>query len=284
MKSEERHEECCPAPACRPFIKWVGGKTQLISELTRRLPLSFNRYFEPFVGGGALFFSLQPKTAFLSDINDELINAYLVVRDRVESLIRSLRRHTYEEDYYYNVRAWDRDPSYSRKSAAARAARLIYLNKTCYNGLYRVNAKGHFNVPFGEYNNPTILDASNLRECSRVLFNATIDRQGFLDVEKQAKKGDFVYFDPPYAPLSATSKFTSYASGGFGADEQKALRDVCIKLDRKGVKFMLSNSSAPLILELYKRFNVEFVKANRFVNSKVAGRGKINEVIVRNYI
>ena len=271
------------AVRCRPFVKWAGGKSQLISELTRRLPPSFNNYFEPFVGGGALFFHLLPEKAFLSDINEELVNAYLAVRDNVEGLLRALRRHRYEKEYYYSVRAWDRDSRYRQRSPLSRAARLIYLNKTCYNGLYRVNSNGHFNVPFGDYTNPAIADSRNLRLCSKALSCAQITVQCYLDMEGKARKGDLIYLDPPYAPLSTTSLFTSYTKAGFDVQDQIALRDLCRRLDKKGVFFMASNSSAPLILDLYREFNLQFVEAHRFVNSKADARGRIKEVIVTNY-
>ena len=267
----------------RPFVKWAGGKTQLLPELLTRVPERFTRYFEPFVGGGALFFALTPERAVLSDVNPDLINAYNVVKSNLTELMRDLRRHIYCEEYYYKVRNVDRTSAYKRWSSVRRAGRLIFLNKTCYNGLYRVNSKGEFNTPFGDYKNPKILDRDNLLACSRELQRATIVLESFEGVLKRAKKGDFVYFDPPYAPLSATSNFTSYSKGGFDSVMQVALRDVCLKLDKKGIKFMVSNSSAPLILELYKMFKISFVTASRAINSKVAGRGEIEEVIVTNY-
>ncbi|MCM1983735.1 DNA adenine methylase [Lyngbya confervoides] len=267
----------------RPFLKWAGGKGQLLPELIKRVPETYARYFEPFIGGGALFFALEPESAFLSDINPDLVNVYRVVKKDVEKLIKSLEKHYYCKDYFYEMRRADRTSTYSAWGDVRKASRLIFLNKTCFNGLYRVNSKGHFNVPFGNYKNPKILDEPNLLACSRVLQNAEITVDSFETVELKAEKGDFVYFDPPYVPLNVTSSFTSYSKEGFDTDRQLQLRDVCERLDQKGVKFMLSNSSAPLILELYQAFNLSLVRASRSINSKGNCRGKIAEVIVTNY-
>jgi len=267
----------------RPFLKWVGGKSQLLPELLARIPKFTGTYFEPFIGGGALFFALQPEHAQISDLNNELINCYQVVQRDVEGLITELARHKYESEYYYTVRNIDRAPEFARWTPTQRAARVIFLNKTCFNGLYRVNSKGYFNVPFGRYTNPKILDAENLRNCNRALSKTTINDLNFIDACTDAKEGDFVYFDPPYVPLSMTSSFTSYSADGFGVDMQQALFELCRRLDQKGVKFMLSNSSAPFVLELYRGFRVEHVLASRAINSKAQGRGKINEVVVCNY-
>lgn len=271
------------SPKCRPFLKWVGGKSQLLPDLMRRIPSDAKRYFEPFIGGGALLFACRPKKAYISDINPELINAYQVVKNDVEALIKNLSKHTYEKTYYYEIRNADRFPSFKRWSQVRRASRLIFLNKTCFNGLYRVNSKGHFNTPFGRYSDPAILDAENLRACSRVLQSVSIQLAGFDFFEDSADKGDFVYFDPPYAPLSATSYFTSYSSAGFDAKMQCALFELCCRLDKRGVRFMLSNSSAPFVKALYKRFKIERVPAIRAINSKAEKRGAVQEVIVTNY-
>ncbi|MGI6525045.1 MAG: DNA adenine methylase [Bdellovibrionota bacterium] len=272
-----------PQPSPRPFIKWAGGKKQLLKILKGLAPSNFNRYFEPFVGGGALFFELQPKNAYLSDINGELINAYTAVRDNCKKLCQALKKHKGGEEYYYEIRNADRRPSYNRWHSVSKASRLIYLNKNCYNGLYRVNSLGQFNVPFGRYKNPKWLDEDNLQACSIALKDTHLKVASFESVLKKAEKGDFVYFDPPYAPLSATSNFTTYNPNGFGQDEQLRLRDVCVELDKRGVKWMLSNSAAPLIMELYKGFNIYKVKAARVINSKGSGRGKITEVLITNY-
>ncbi len=267
----------------KPFLKWAGGKAQLLKELHYRLPPKFGRYFEPFLGGGALFFSLQPKQAFLSDNNAELINAFSVVRDKVRPLIKDLQQHAYDSEYYYQIRRADQHPEFSEYSDVQRASRTIYLNKTCFNGLYRVNARGHFNVPFGKYSNPTIADESNLLACSKALKNVRLSCSPYTGIEQQVKRGDFVYFDPPYAPSSKTANFTAYTKGGFGAAEQKKLRDLCQRLDRKGVLFMLTNSHTPLIEGLYMGFDISLVRASRAINSNAKRRGLVNEVVITNY-
>jgi DNA adenine methylase len=279
--SKGEEAQGCTLP--KPFVKWAGGKTQLLPELFSRVPQRFRKYHEPFIGGGALFFALAPEDACISDNNSDLINVYQVVRDNVAALIRALGQFRHCEQEYYRIRDLDRTNGYKRWGAVRKAARLIYLNKTCYNGLYRVNSKGHFNTPFGDYKNPKFYSRDNLLACSKALGAAEIKFDSFEAVLGRAKKGDFVYFDPPYAPLSSTSNFTAYCKGGFDANMQKALRDICIRLDKIGVKFMVSNSSVPLILDLYNMFKVDFVQAARAINSKAAGRGLINEVVVRNY-
>lgn len=265
----------------KPFVKWVGGKRQLIAELEKYVPKPLSgTYFEPFVGGGALFFHLQPKRAVLSDSNERLIRAYRGIQTDVEGVIRLLRGYEkkHEKDFYLKVRANPVDD----KSDAEVAAWFIYLNRTGYNGLYRVNSKGEFNVPFGDYKNPTICDANTLRACSTALQSAKLCLQDFGEVTKQAKKGDFVYFDPPYVPLSTTSDFTAYTRDGFGPKRQEQLRDVARELKRRGVVVLLSNSSAPLVHELYaKGFDKIEVGANRAVNCKPDGRGKVAELIIR---
>lgn len=268
---------------CRPFVKWAGGKGQLLTELRSRVPATFGSYFEPFAGAGALFFSLQPQIAYLADVNEELINAYMVVQQDVEHLIELLADYSYDRDRYYAVRALDRNSAFDNLSPAARAARFIYLNKTCFNGLYRVNSRGEFNVPFGRYVNPTICDSDNLRACSATLQDVTLAVKGFAASCAQASRGDFVYLDPPYMPLSRTSSFTRYAKDDFTASDQERLRDTCRALNKAGVFFMLSNSAAPLMYELYREFAIEEVAASRAINSKAAKRGAVSELIVRNY-
>lgn len=267
----------------KPFVKWVGGKTQLLPELTSRIPDDFSRYFEPFIGGGALFFHYSPKQSTLIDINEELTNAYTVIKYETDELIADLKQHIYEKEYYYQLRNVDRTDEYQSWSDVRRASRLIYLNKTCFNGLYRVNSKGEFNTPIGRYKNPKIVDETNLRACSLALQKAEIVNDSFLEVEKLVDNNDFVYFDPPYAPLNATSNFTGYSQQGFDGEMQVSLRNLCDRLDRKGVRFMLSNSNAPLILDLYQEYKIEFVYATRAINSKGNKRGKIPEMIVTNY-
>jgi DNA adenine methylase len=267
----------------KPFVKWVGGKTQLLSELTSRIPSNFSRYFEPFMGGGALFFHLQPEHSTLIDINEELTLAYRVIKLKTEELIADLKRHIYEKEYYYQIRNVDRTDEYKLWSDVQKASRLIYLNKSCFNGLYRVNSKGEFNTPMGSYKNPKIVNEINLRACSQALQKAQIVNASFLEVEEKMNSDDFVYFDPPYAPLNATSNFTGYSQKGFDDQMQLDLRDLCDRLHARGIRFMVSNSNAPLILDLYDHYKIELVYANRAINSKANKRGKIPEVIVTNY-
>ena len=270
----------------QPFLKWVGGKRQLINELKKHLPNDYNRYFEPFIGGGALFFSLEPENAFISDLNCELINTYKVVKDNVEDLIKELLKYKNEKEFYYKIRELDRDLSgYNKLSPIQKAARFIYLNKTCYNGLYRVNKNGQFNVPFGKYKNPKICDIENLKKCSQILKNNIIDIKcgDFSIILDYVRPKDFVYFDPPYVPLNNTSNFTSYTSDGFGAETQCKLEQVCKELTNEGVFWMLSNSYTEFILELYKNYNIHIVHAKRSINCRGNSRGKIKEVIITNY-
>lgn len=266
-----------------PFIKWAGGKGRLLDDLTSRLPDSFRRYFEPFVGGGALFFRLQPKHATLSDTNAELINCYTVIRDQVDELVASLGQHRYEREYYYALRNIDRAPEYVTWTPVERASRLIYLNKSCYNGLYRVNSHGHFNVPFGRYDNPTIVDEENLRACSDALQGIELVVESFTEVLNRADKGDFVYFDPPYVPLSQTASFTSYTQEGFALRDHFTLFKVCKELDARGAFFSLTNSYTTLALDLYRSFDIEIISASRAINSKSTGRGPLREVVIRNF-
>lgn len=268
---------------CKPFLKWPGGKRQLLRELLKRIPKSFNRFFEPFVGGGALFFSIKPEWGYISDINPELINVYEVVQNNVEELITCLKNHRNEEDYFYKLRNVDRSKEYNTWSNVEKASRLIYLNKTCFNGLYRMNSDGQFNVPFGYYKKPNIVDEKNLIACSTLLKKTEIVLASFESVEKQARQGDFIYFDPPYVPLNKTSSFTKYYKNDFDLDSQFALRELCDRLSRKGVLFMLSNSYTETVRELYRNYNVKTVRANRAINCKADGRGKINELIITNY-
>ena len=266
-----------------PIVKWVGGKRQLMFELLKNMPENYNRYFEPFIGGGALFFELQPDNAYISDMNEELINLYQVVRDNVDELIADLQKHDISKDYFMEIRNIDRTDEYKNWSDVKKASRFIYLNRTCFNGMYRVNSKGEFNVPFGHYKNPRILDENNLINCSNLLQRTEIKHADFSEILKKVKKGDFVYFDPPYVPLSETSSFTSYTKDGFDVDMQFKLRDVCDELDSLGVNFLLSNSDTKLVNELYENYNIKKVFASRQINANADGRGKITEVLVRNY-
>ena len=267
----------------KPFLKWVGGKRQLLGKLTQRLPKVIARYHEPFLGGGALFFDLaglrKIKKAFLSDANAELINTYAMVRDEVEPLILSLRNLRHSEEDFYRIRALKP----AELPPIERASRLIYLNKTCYNGLYRVNSRGEFNVPFGRYKSPLICDAINLRACSKVLKDAELSCRSFESVKNRAKKGDFIYFDPPYHPVSKTSNFSGYSRGGFGEADQKKLGEIFSKSAEKGCWVMLSNSDSKFTRDLYVGWDIETVNATRAVNSKASGRGPVKEILVRNY-
>ncbi len=269
--------------AARPFIKWAGGKSRLIEQYQPFLPTEFQRYHEPFLGGGALFFHLAPqlraqrKQAYLSDLNPELVNVYRCVRDRVSPLIQLLGDHQqrHSEDHYYQVRATP------ETDQIARAARFIYLNKTCYNGLYRENSKGQFNVPIGRYKNPKICAPDLLRAAAAALQIADISEQPFTAVSKRARDAqDFVYFDPPYHPLSETSKFTAYSQYRFAAEQQTALLSVIRQLTSQHVQVLASNSDCQFIRELYANFTIKTITAARSINSKASKRGKITEVLV----
>jgi len=267
----------------RPVLKWAGGKRQLLSRLIARLPPHFSVYHEPFVGGAALFVELARcnllATAYLSDINPVLIELYTALRDQVEAVITALKLHVHDEAYYYSIRALDPHSL----TLPERAARIIYLNKTCFNGLYRENKAGKFNVPFGRHKNPTICDEVNLRAVSQLLQGVTITRQSFTEVLANANSGDFVYFDPPYLPTSATANFTGYARDGFGLFDQEQLRDVFFQLAERGIYAMLSNSDMPLIRDMYADANIQQVFATRAINSRGSQRGPVPELIICNY-
>lgn len=252
-------------------------------ELLKNMPKNYNRYFEPFIGGGALFFELQPDNAYISDMNEELINLYSTVRDNVYKLIHDLSKHEITKEYFLKIRNLDRTEKFLNLSSIERASRFIYLNRTCFNGMYRVNSKGEFNVPFGNYKNPRIIDENNLLNCSELLKKTEIKCADFSEILNKVQKGDFVYFDPPYVPLNETSSFTSYTKDGFDIDMQFKLRDVCDELDSMGVKFMLSNSDTKLVNDLYENYEIKKVFASRQINANADGRGKITEVLVKNY-
>lgn len=269
-----------------PVLKWVGGKRQLLGTLTPLLPQRITTYCEPFVGGGALLFDLQPNTAYVNDINGDLIRVYNVIKSDVESLITTLQEYKNESDFFYAVRDWDRDKEkYSSLSDVQKAARILYLNKTCYNGLFRVNNAGEFNSPFGNYRNPNIVNAPTLRAVSSYLNTATVHLSSldYAEVLKTLPKGTFVYLDPPYDPVSDTSSFTGYSKGGFNRDDQIRLRECCDDLNARGLKFMLSNSATDFIKEQYSAYHVTIVQAKRAVNSDSTKRGEVDEVVVRNY-
>lgn len=272
-------------PVPRPFLKWAGGKTQLADALLERMPPVFNIYHEPFLGSGAFFFRLyreqKIRRAILSDINAELIDTYIAIRDNVSDVIRFLSEFPYNKEFYYAIRK--KDPW--QLSLPERAARMIYLNKTGYNGLYRVNRQGKFNVPFGRYKSPRYLDKENLLAVSRALQNVDIMCVPFETVLERTSTGDLVYFDPPYIPLSHTANFTSYHANGFGLADQERLRDICIELSRKEVFIMLSNSNTDITRALYNlpHFSIHEVLASRAINCNGAKRGKILELIITNY-
>ncbi|MBD1927902.1 DNA adenine methylase [Trichocoleus sp. FACHB-90] len=275
----------------KPFLKWAGGKSKLLEQYKYYFPTNFKNYYEPFLGGGAVFFYINQafhKKAVLTDINNNLIETYLCVRDNVEHLIELLSHHQIKHNkaYYYEMR------SLSYNTDLERAARLIYLNKTCFNGLYRENSKGKFNVPIGRYVNPAICQPDLLRSVSIALQSAVIDVRPFEDILKYANSDDFVYFDPPYHPLSDTSYFTAYSRYSFNEDNQIKLRNVFAQLAAQGVKVMLSNSDCTFIRELYsddKIFQannlptIHTISASRAINSNPQKRGKISEILVTSY-
>ncbi|MGB9661713.1 MAG: DNA adenine methylase [Moorellaceae bacterium] len=263
----------------KPLVKWAGGKGQLLPQMVPLFPRKFALYLEPFVGGGAVFFHLLPEKAVLIDNNPELINFYLVVRDNVEDLIIASSRHRNTREYYYFLRA--QDPK--KMDPVSRASRFLYLNKTAYNGLWRVNRQGKYNVPYGRYKNPKIVDAENLRAASRVLQRAEILLDDFSRVLSYAQAGDFVYLDPPYHPVSDTACFTSYTSEAFTEEDQKRLAEVFRLLDRKNCLVMLSNSDTPFIRSLYSDYDIRVVQARRAINCRADRRGPVTELIIRNY-
>jgi DNA adenine methylase len=269
-----------------PVLKWAGGKRQLLDVLVPLLPKRITTYCEPFVGGGALLFKIQPKRAYVNDINTELINVYRVIKTDVEKLINDLSKHENTADYFYALRNLDRDKdNYETLSDIQRASRILYLNKTCYNGLYRVNNAGEFNAPYGYYRNPNIINAPVLRAVSLYLNSndVTLSDVDYKEVLKKIRKGTFVYIDPPYDPVSDTANFTGYVRGGFSHEEQISLRECCDELDRRGIKFMVSNSATKFIKQQYKNYNITKVKAKRTINSNPNRRGDIDEVVIRNY-
>lgn len=269
-----------------PVVKWVGGKRQLLPEITPLLPNRITSYCEPFLGGGAVLFSLQPSRVIVNDINADLITVYKVIRDNVNELIESLEQHQNTSEYFYSIRDKDRDKVvYDSMTDVEKASRLIYLNKTCFNGLFRVNSSGEFNSPFGYYKNPNIINAPTLRAVNKYFNTAHIDfyHEDFAATLDRVGKGTFVYLDPPYDPVSDTASFTGYNKGGFDRAEQIRLKQCCDVLNAKGIRFMLSNSATEFIQELYKDYKINIVKAKRAVNADANKRGAVEEVIIRNY-
>jgi DNA adenine methylase len=266
-----------------PFLKWAGGKGRLLKQYDPYFPPrnEIRHYYEPFIGGAAVFFYLQPQEATLSDINNKLVDAYRIVQQNVEGLIRLLKEHKNEKEYFYRVRSLDP----TNLSPQEQAARLIFLNKTCYNGLYRENQGGRFNVPFGRYKNPRICDEQRLRTASAVLQGVDLREAEFDQALSNAVPGDFIYLDPPYAPISDTSNFTSYNRYNFLAADQHRLADTVHDLTARGCTVMLSNSSAPLVYELYgdRGYHLIKVKSRRNINSKADRRGLVTELLILNY-
>lgn len=267
-----------------PILKWVGGKRQLLTEIIPLINKKCSTYVEPFLGGGAILFEIQPNKAIINDLNRELINVYLTVRDFPEELIAELKNHDeYNlENYFYELRSIDRTPEYENMTNIGKAARVIYLNKTCYNGLYRVNSAGQFNSPYGKYKNPNIVNAPTIRAMSKYLKNKNIDiHQGdYKDVLRGLGKGTFVYLDPPYMPISSSSSFTGYTENGFSYKQQVELRDECDKLRANRISFLQSNSDCPEIRELYREYDIRIVQAKRRINSKAMCRGEISELLI----
>ncbi len=270
-----------------PVLKWVGGKRQLLNEIIPMIPSNCSTYVEPFIGGGAVLFELQPNKAIINDYNSELVNVYTVIKDHPEDLIKELQFHKENNtaEHFYMVREYDRNPNFfSQMTNVQKAARIIYLNKTCYNGLYRVNSAGQFNSPYGKYKNPNIVNEHVIRAMSKY-FNEntiTIKNGDYKEPLKGLRKGAFVYLDPPYMPLTTSSSFTGYTENGFDENKQRELKDECDKLDKKEIKFLQSNSDCEFIRELYKDYNIKTIKAKRAINSKGNSRGEINEVLIYN--
>lgn len=262
-----------------PFLKWAGGKTQLLNELLARAPKEFNSYYEPFLGSGALFFALTPHKAYLGDINDELINVFEVVRDKPDELVSSLAKHINTSEAFYLTRALNPNDL----STVERASRFIYLNRTCFNGLYRVNKQGKFNVPFANYKNPNFVQELKIKSASKALKHADIRHESYVNLLKDAQPGDFIYIDPPYHPAGGYSDFKRYNKEGFSEEDQKKLALLYEELHKKGCKVMLSNSDTPFTRKLYSKWNIATLQAKRMINSDASKRGVVTEILVTNY-
>lgn len=267
-----------------PVLKWAGGKRSLITKILKLFPANYKErtYHEPFIGGGAIFFNIKPKSGSINDIAPHLMNFYKIVRDKPNELITEACQYKRDKETYYKLLKVFNQSSISD---VKRAALLLYLNKTAFNGLYRVNSKGEFNVPFGSYKNPTVVPKSRILSASKILKNIEIYNEDFSYIKDIVNEGDLCYLDPPYQPISNTANFTSYSKEGFDLDEQKRLRDLCVTLDEKGVLFVLSNSHAQSVRELYnknERFRIKNVQAKRVISSKASTRGSINEILVTN--
>ena len=268
-----------------PFLKWAGGKRQLLPEIRKHIPQNMNTYYEPFVGAGAVFLDLQFNNVVINDINSELINCYNVIKNNPEELIKELSKFKNSEEEFYKIRNWDREENYNKRSSVEKAARTIYLNKTCFNGLYRVSSKGFFNVPYGKYKNPSFVNADNIRNLSKYFKSANITflNKDFSAVVEDAKEGDFIYFDPPYYPINKTSSFKSYSKDGFSQEDQIKLKKEIDTLTGRGVKVLMSNSCCDFIKNLYVGYKIIEIEANRNINALGSKRTPVKEVLIKNY-
>jgi DNA adenine methylase len=279
----------------RPFLKWAGGKRALLPEILPRVPRFNGNYIEPFLGAGAVLFAMPVETKKIAnDFNHDLIEVYETIRDFRDELLNELGRHKNTKEYFLEVRAWDRKDDFIRRTPVERAARFIFLNRTCFNGLYRVNSKGQFNVPFGNYNKPDWVLTKTISDASAFLnhkqksgsFTTTLRSGDYRDSTVMAKKDDFVYLDPPYDPVNATSSFVAYQSDGFGRDDQIALRDEVVRLTGLGIPVLLSNSDTTFIREIYgdeTHFDIDFVKVSRAIGASSSSRSKASEVLINNF-
>lgn len=272
----------------KPILKWVGGKKQIFPEIKKKIPKRFNNYFEPFLGGGFVLFSLQPKKAHVNDLNEQLINVYRVIKGQPKQLIDELRNYKNESDFFYAIRSLDRDKAaFSKLQPHKKAARILYLNKTCYNGLYRVNSRGELNAPFGRYKNPNICNEKLILGISKYLNSSDVkfSNGDFDGMIRYVKKNDFVYLDPPYDPISDSSSFTGYNAFGFDRRDQKRLKSFCDAIDRKGAKFMLSNSATDFVRKLYEnpKYKIHEIDVKRMIAGKNASRTAIKELLICNY-
>jgi DNA adenine methylase len=269
-----------------PFLKWAGGKRGLLHEIVPLIPEFTGRYIEPFVGAGAVLFAVDFEAALVNDFNENLIEVYQVIKEEPEKLIQELKTHENTKEHFLEVRAWDRSPSFAGLTSVQRAARFIYLNKTGFNGLDRVNSNGYFNVPFAGQKNPNYVAEENIRAASAYFGNVTFNAGDYRNVTKHAKPDDFVYLDPPYDPITPTASFVAYHEGGFGKRDQEELRDEIVRLTEDGVNVLLSNSDTRFIRSLYadeNLFNIVFVRVRRVISAKASSRGMTGEVLVDNY-
>jgi DNA adenine methylase len=270
----------------KPFLKWAGGKRQLLPVIRKLVPREYGTYYETFLGAAAVLFDLQPSRSIINDTNSELINCYNVIKNLSTDLIEDLKKHQNAKEYFYSIREMDRNGSFGNLSPVERASRIIFLNKTCFNGLFRVNSHGQFNAPFGKYKEPKIVNAEIILAVSQYLNNndVTILNTDFAQALLDAQRNDFIYLDPPYYPLSDTSSFTGYNPNQFGRSEQIRLCNLFNELTTRGCKVMLSNSASPFIEDLYRDYNIIRLKANRNINSNGNGRKKIDEFLILNYV